>query len=174
MLLFLGIARHYARWTEQVRLTDLHADVPQRREQVVIVPVSDLNKVTLNALNYARSVATRVVAVHVTDDETEAAGLQSQWETYGEGTNLVILESPYRSLSAPLLSYIDLIQRRRPKRSHYGDGAGVRARTLVGAVSPLANRPAAQSGPALPRQYGGDQRSVPRPVMLPTVCRAPR
>lgn len=114
VLLFLAIARHYANWKDQVRLTDPHAGFPQRREQVVIVPVSDLNKVTLNALNYARSVATQVVAVHVTDDETEAAGLQARWETYGEGTNLVILESPYRSLSAPLLSYIDLIQRRRP------------------------------------------------------------
>jgi len=114
VLLFLGISRHYAYWREQVRLTDNHSVPPQRREQVVIVPVSDLNKVTLNALNYARSVASRVIAVHVTDDETEAAGLQARWETYGEGTNLVILESPYRSLSAPLLSYIDLVQRKRP------------------------------------------------------------
>lgn len=114
VLLFLGIARHYAQWREQVRLTDNYSVPPQRREQVVIIPVSDLNKVTLNALNYARSVASWVVAVHVTDDETEAVGLQARWETYGEGTNLVILESPYRSLSAPLLSYIDLIQRKRP------------------------------------------------------------
>ncbi len=29
--------------------------------------------------------------------------------------NLVILESPYRSLTGPLLSYIDLVQRKRPQ-----------------------------------------------------------
>ncbi len=73
-----------------------------------------MNKMTLHALRYARSIAGRVVAVHVTDDAEEAELLQAKWEKYGEGVNLVILESPYRSLAAPLLSYIDLVQKKRP------------------------------------------------------------
>ncbi len=84
-------------------------------EQVVVVPISHMDKVSLNALVYARSLSPQVVAVHVTDDAAEAAQLQEQWERWGEGVNLVILESPYRSLTGPLLSYIDLVQRKRPK-----------------------------------------------------------
>lgn len=116
VLLCLGVSRHYQGVAEEVRLTD--DDVPpslRTVEQVVIVPISDINKVTLNALTYARSLSSRVVAVHVTDDAEEARHLQEQWEKWGEGVNLVILESPYRSLVGPLLSYIDLVQRKQPK-----------------------------------------------------------
>jgi len=116
VLLCLGVSRHYQGVAEEVRLTD--DDVPpslRTVEQVVIVPISDINKVALNALTYARSLSSRVVAVHVTDDAEEARHLQEQWEKWGEGVNLVILESPYRSLVGPLLSYIDLVQRKQPK-----------------------------------------------------------
>ncbi len=112
----LGIARHYRQAAEQTRLTDDDVPpVPRTAEQVIIVPVADINKVTLNALAYARSLSSQVVAVHVTDDAEEAHHLQEKWEKWGEGVNLVILESPFRSLTGPLLSYIDLVQRKRPK-----------------------------------------------------------
>jgi len=99
-----------------VRLTD--DDIPpilRTVEQVVVVPISQIDKVSLNALAYAQSLSSQVVAVHVTDDAAEATHLQEKWERWGEGVNLVILESPYRSLAKPLLSYIDLVQRKRPK-----------------------------------------------------------
>ncbi len=116
VLFCLGIARHYRQVAEQVRPKDDDAPpVVRTVEQVVIVPVSDINKVTLNALTYARSLSSRVVAVHVTDDAEEARHLQEKWEKWGEGVNLVILESPYRSLTGPLLSYLDLVQRKQPK-----------------------------------------------------------
>ncbi len=41
--------------------------------------------------------------------------MQGDWERWGEGVNLVVLESPYRSLIAPILSYIGVVQRRRPQ-----------------------------------------------------------
>ena len=88
--------------------------VAQMQEQIALVPIGDVNKATLHALAYARATAKRVIAVHVTDDAEDAKALQARWERYGEGVNLVILESPYRSLTAPLLSYLDRVQRRRP------------------------------------------------------------
>jgi len=112
----LGIAKHYRQAAEQTRLTDDDVPpAPRTTEQVIIVPVADINKVTLNALAYARALSARVVAVHVTDDAEEAHHLQEKWEKWGEGVDLVILESPYRSLTGPLLSYIDLVQRKRPQ-----------------------------------------------------------
>jgi hypothetical protein len=116
VLLCLGIARHYRQVAEQVCLSDDDAPPPVRTaEQVVIVPISQIDKVSLNALAYARSLSSQVIAVHVTDDAAEATHLQETWERWGEGVNLVILESPYRSLTGPLLSYIDMVQRKRPK-----------------------------------------------------------
>ncbi len=116
VLFFLSIARHYRDVAQRLRLTPEDHRRPRRGvEQVVIVPISDINKATLSALDYARTLSSQVVAVHVTDNAEDAAHLQEQWEEWGEGAHLVILESPYRSLSAPLLSYIDAVQRRRPK-----------------------------------------------------------
>jgi hypothetical protein len=110
------INRHYRTYTERVRLTgDDTPPAAQTAEHVIIVPISDINKVTLNALTYARSLSSRIVAVHVTDDAVEATHLQEEWERFGEDASLVILESPYRSLIAPLLSYIDAVQRKRPQ-----------------------------------------------------------
>lgn len=50
----------------------------------------------------------------MTDDAAEAEQWQGMWEEYARGANLVILESPYRALIPPLLSYIGVLQRRRP------------------------------------------------------------
>jgi amino acid transporter len=116
ILLFRTINRHYTSAAAEIALTD--DDVPGaalQREQVVIVPIADINKTTVNALNYARTLSPKIVGVHVTDDAEEAAHLQEKWEKWGEGVNLVILESPYRSLLGPLLSYIDMVQKKRPK-----------------------------------------------------------
>ena len=116
ILMFRAINRHYTRAAAELALTD--DDVPgarQQTEQVVIVPIADINKSTVKALSYARTLSSKVVGVHVTDDAEEAASLQKKWEKWGEGVHLVILESPYRSLMAPLLSYIDAVQRRHPK-----------------------------------------------------------
>ena len=79
------------------------------------MPIADITKTTVNALNYARTLSPKVVGVHVTDDAEAAAHLQEKWAKWGEGVNLVILESPYRSLMGPLLSYIDMVQKKRPK-----------------------------------------------------------
>ena len=115
ILLFRGINRHYTKAAAELAMTD--ADplvVAPTQEQVVIVPVADVNKSTLHALAYARSLSAKVVGVHVTDDAEEAAHLQAKWERYAGDVNLVILESPYRSLLTPLLSYIDIVQKKRP------------------------------------------------------------
>jgi hypothetical protein len=40
--------------------------------------------------------------------------MREEWETLGTDVPLVIIESPYRSLVGPLLSYIDEIDRQQP------------------------------------------------------------
>jgi hypothetical protein len=54
-------------------------------------------------------------------DENEAAQMEKRWEqwqqenlTPQEDTHLLIIESPYRTLVAPLLAYIDTVHERHP------------------------------------------------------------
>ena len=116
VMIFLTIARHYREVQEELELPVGEAlERPLPSEQIVIVPIASVNRAAVNALNYALALSNRVVAVHVTDNAEEAVQLEEKWQTWGEGANLVILESPYRSLAAPLLSYIDLIHRKEPQ-----------------------------------------------------------
>ncbi len=90
----------------------------QRLEHLVVMPVADLNQVTLSTLTYARSLADHVLAVHVAADEDAASvdELTRRWHAWVPGVPLVVVESPYRSLLAPLMSYIDALHQQQPER----------------------------------------------------------
>jgi amino acid transporter len=111
MAIFLAIHRHYRRVESEVAALDL----PRQRifKHTFIVPVSSLNSVALSALDYARSLSANVTAVHIVEGEEpeEAEHFNTQWrEEMGDtDINLVIIESPYRSLIGPLLSYVDAL-----------------------------------------------------------------
>jgi hypothetical protein len=77
------------------------------------MPLSGVHRGTLAALSYARSLSNDVTAVYVSNDPNEAEKLRQKWETWGEGTRLVILDSPYRLLLEPLLEYVEVIASKR-------------------------------------------------------------
>ena len=97
--------------------------VPTRPEQVkhlFIVPIAGLDKVSRQSLAYARSVSSYVVAVHVAVEQQDADKVRADWEKWKkylspeEKTDLVVIESPYRSLERPLLNYIDTMHELYP------------------------------------------------------------
>jgi amino acid transporter len=112
--LMWSIGRHYASVSRALKV-DLDADpFPRRVAPRVLVPVSRLDRATLNALAFATSISAEVTAVHVADDPDDLARMKADWERWGGPVNLVILESPYRALIAPLLAYIDATDRNDP------------------------------------------------------------
>jgi hypothetical protein len=83
-----------------------------------VVPVADAGVQARQALAFARAIAPddrHVVAVHVSDDMPNAERLAHEWEEWAPGVELVIVESPYRSLSGPLLAYIDALKDTHPQ-----------------------------------------------------------
>ena len=57
-----------------------------------------------------------MTAVHVADDARELEEMKRRWQQWGAAVKLVIVESPYRALMAPLLAYIDAADRNDPER----------------------------------------------------------
>ena len=111
------INRHYRGLTEAaagMSETPLH---PQSVRLRTIVPIADLTVPARQALAYAMATADadHVVAVHVTDDEASAEPLRQAWEKspYARA-QLVVIESPFRSLLAPLMAYIDAMHEAHP------------------------------------------------------------
>ncbi len=84
------------------------------REERVIVPVPGVNRAVVQAVNVGLSINRDVQAVLISDEPAEAAAMRARWERQLPGIPLVIVESPYRALVAPLISYLDVLDRAWP------------------------------------------------------------
>lgn len=103
---------HYESTRRQLRLmgagTGVRLLLPPDRP--VIVPVGELNLATARAVTYARGISTNVTALHVVTEEGEdTSEIENAWHDRFPETQLIILESPYRSFQAPFIAYIDAI-----------------------------------------------------------------
>jgi amino acid transporter len=111
VLMFRSIHGHYFRVAKQLStegLGQLH-----EIKNTVIVPISGIHRGVINALQYAKSISPDgVKAVYVDFDEEATHKLRQKWEQWGSGVELVVLPSPYRSLTRPLLRYIDRLLRK--------------------------------------------------------------
>jgi amino acid transporter len=111
VFMFRAIHRHYVGVAEQLSTEGLGEIRPIKH--TVIVPISGIHRGVVGALEYAKSIAPgRVQAVYVDFDEEATAKVREKWEVWGAGVNLVVLPSPYRELTRPLLRYISRLERR--------------------------------------------------------------
>jgi amino acid transporter len=116
--LFFGIHRHYRNLARSLSLEDFGGLPARHSRHRVIVPVSGVHQGTLEGLRYARLLSDDVTAVHVSIDPQETEKVQNKWVTWGEGTRLVILDSPFRLFVEPLLKYLeDIIAHRQPNET---------------------------------------------------------
>ena len=84
------------------------------REQRVIVPVPDINRAVVQAVNVGLSIDPNIQAVLISDEPERAAAIKARWERQMPEVPLVIVESPYRALVAPLIAYLDVLDRAWP------------------------------------------------------------
>jgi amino acid transporter len=105
----LLIHRHYARVaSEQAVPPDLVVERPPRRRRVII-PIPGLTRAVEQAITVGRTIADDVTAVHITDDLEEGERVRHQFEQQVPGVRLVLVESPYRQLVGPFVSYVDVM-----------------------------------------------------------------
>jgi amino acid transporter len=110
VLLFRAIHNHYVMVARQLSTEGLEQVRPIKH--MVIVPISGIHRGVVAALQYARSIASdRVQAVYVDFEEEATAALKEKWERWGAGVQLVVLPSPYRELTRPLLRHIHRLAR---------------------------------------------------------------
>jgi amino acid transporter len=110
VLMFRKVHRHYQEVAGQLTMEGLEPLRPIRHE--VIVPISGIHRGVVRALEYAKSIAPHhVTAVYVDLDEEATRILREKWTKFAGDIDLVVLASPYRALTRPLLRYIDRIDR---------------------------------------------------------------
>jgi hypothetical protein len=107
--IFLWIHRHYANVATNLSLEKYGEPPPYNVRHRVLVPISNVHQGTLAALRYARMLSEDITAVHISMEPADTEHVRKTWETWGRGTRLVIVDSPYRQFLEPLLDYINEI-----------------------------------------------------------------
>ncbi|HET9909457.1 MAG TPA: amino acid permease [Anaerolineales bacterium] len=116
--MFFTIHHHYNDLASHLSL-DKFSGLPARQmRHRVLLPVSGIHQGALEALRYAKLLSDDVTAIHISTDPTETERVQKKWKIWGEGTRLVILDSPFRLLIEPLVEYVeDIVKNSQPNET---------------------------------------------------------
>ncbi|TAK12541.1 MAG: APC family permease [Anaerolineae bacterium] len=110
--LFRSIRRHYDHVAEALRTRYLDESSLLQLSDVVILPMGDVHRGTLRALQYAKRIATNVRAVCVITSEEQKERLLRRWKRFPkttEGVELILLKYDYRDVLEPLIDYIETV-----------------------------------------------------------------
>ncbi|MBD2337606.1 APC family permease [Calothrix sp. FACHB-156] len=119
--LFSSIHRHYKYVAERLSIQGLppRSYIPRPKPAVVthpaVVVVGHLNRGTVEALDYARTIADEIVAVHVDiNGSTDREKLQDKWRQLESDIPLEIIDSPYRSVITPIVDFVSQFEELHP------------------------------------------------------------
>lgn len=118
--LFLAIARHYQYVARGLSVQDIvrPSYTPRPKLEVIthpaVVVIGQLNRGTVQALDYARLIADEIVAVHVDIGSTDREKLWEKWQKLESDIPLHIIDSPYRSVIDPIVKFIGEFEERYP------------------------------------------------------------
>jgi amino acid transporter len=112
-MVFRATRSHYDSVASQLSLADLAVDTTPHGH-MVIVPIGGVHRAVVEALRYASALGTDVRAIYVNVNAESLAGLKRDWPQWGAHVKLVVLQSPYRSMTEPLLDYIDRMKAEHP------------------------------------------------------------
>ncbi|PHP51921.1 APC family permease [Actinomyces ruminis] len=115
-LVMNAIRRHYRRLAEEIAISDLHEARLLPAHVHAIVLASRLHRPTLRALTYALSTQpTSIEAVTVDTGDGAADRLLGDWEDAELPVPLTVLDSPFRDLTRPIVSYVRSVRRESPR-----------------------------------------------------------
>jgi amino acid transporter len=111
--MFMAVRRHYDDVAVQLSVSGPLPGPPPPGHAVLVL-VGDVHRGTLPALEYARTLSPTARGVYVEVDPEQTRRFQERWSRYGGDLPLVVLRSPYRSVTGPLLEYLDHLQEETP------------------------------------------------------------
>ncbi|ORA63524.1 APC family permease [Mycobacteroides franklinii] len=108
VLLFGRTENYYQGVKRELALDELPALTPNPPDQtpLVIVPIDDINKRTVQLLEAALHLGGEVVPVIISRTDQKAEAITKRWEEWNPGLELVVLPTKHRSLVTPLVEYV--------------------------------------------------------------------
>ena len=88
----------------------------QKFQPKVVVPISNMHPGTLAALQFARAISDDITRRRRRSDPVQTASPRMAWRALRFKEKLVVLESPYRRSSTPIMTYLNEVDLRRAER----------------------------------------------------------
>ncbi len=111
ILLIFKVKKHYEAVMRQLRLKpeeianfDISKAVYRNR---VIVPIESINRSSLRALRYAKTISDNITAFSVVIDEADAKKIKEKYNALNMDIPLVVKYSPFRKVVDPMLKFIE-------------------------------------------------------------------
>jgi len=112
VLLFSSIHRHYRRIDELLAVSP-GKPLPEIVHTVVVLVGPRVHQGVIEALAYAKTLRPHYLhAVTVAYDRESEERMRETWNSYGFDVPLDIISSPFRSLTGPVITYIDELDQR--------------------------------------------------------------
>lgn len=108
VLLFGRTENYYQGVKRELALDELPTLTPNPPGQtpLVIVPIDDINKRTVQLLEAALHLGGEVVPVTISRTDQKANAMTKRWDQWNPGLELVVLPTAHRSLVTPLVEYV--------------------------------------------------------------------
>lgn len=112
--IFFRIHNHYKSVARALSLQGETRSLGPRPMHTLVL-IDNLHAASIRALNFTMSLGTPWSAVHISIDPDRTADLQRKWAARMGDVPLVILDSPYRSLTEPLVAYVQSLRQETPE-----------------------------------------------------------
>ncbi|SMC86866.1 APC family permease [Papillibacter cinnamivorans] len=107
----LKIKSHYTKLHDQLRMECEEYETAMKPENLyknrVIVPIESVNRASIRALRYAKTISDNITAFNVVIDQETAEKNRQKYDRLHTDIPLVIKYSPYREIVEPLLELIE-------------------------------------------------------------------
>ena len=112
---FHRIHFHYVMFAREISQSHYDMDkLDKVTEHVVVIPISGLHRGVKNAIRYGMSISHDLRVCFVKTDEEAYQRMMTAWNSKFPNLKLHVLESPYRSISGPILDFIDEVTKEHP------------------------------------------------------------
>ena len=117
--IFLSIKNHYNKVAKQLRLNE-EIERVDYEGNLVLVLGGNVTRVSVGAMNYARSIGDEVIAMHVSTKETQEKDeeVASEFKQYFPDIQFVNVETSYRNIIRPTVQYVTKIARGAQKKGY--------------------------------------------------------
>jgi type IV secretory pathway VirB3-like protein len=103
----IWVGRQYRHETRSLEVRPKVVIPPPNRRQHVIVAAPAMTRAVVQAIRVGQTMGTTVEVVHVTADRSEGEEFMDRIQEQVPGTEVVVVESPYRTLVNPFLHYLE-------------------------------------------------------------------